>query len=459
MVSDTSSVARRSLLSPRQYDVLAWIGKGCPEGVWDNFTYKTTAYALENRGLASVNKRHGTWTATLTKDGQYYLDHHAYPPTDKDSGPSATSPGSRHSSTPMMEIVPDAVVEAMQAQEGTLTIPDPSAQVRQGYITAIRQARQRDLVPDGFSLRYTGRARGDLIITLISLDSTVSSQAPDLPAVEVPTELTAPHPVIRALQPRPELIEVSETTRERALLILQGIAAECDRRGHHIGLRDDAQPTFQISIGDDVFRFLLSEEWERRDVPDPDELADVKYSWQRVRLNRKKVPSGRLALSLDAEAQRWADRKRWSLADKLPALFAYLEQEAEARRHLRHRQEEERQRQKAAWEDARQKAKDDFIRHHNSTRLDQQIANWEKAAGRRRYAQALEAYAAQLEDPEAIRQVRYWAWWARQEADSMDPLRSPEELAYRQPDNISSSDLAPFMPAGMSPWSPPGSYR
>ncbi|NWO17047.1 MAG: hypothetical protein HLX46_09515 [Corynebacterium sp.] len=355
--------------------------------------------------------------------------------------------------------MPDTVIEAVQSQEGKLTVADPSVQVRQGYITAIRQARQQGLVPDGFSLRYTGRDRGDLIITLTSLDLTTPSQASDLPAVEVPTELGTPHPVIRTLQSHPELIEVSETTRGQAVLILQAIAAECDRRDHHISLRDDTQPTFQITIGSDVFRFLLSEEWEHRYIPDPNELDDVKYSWQRVQLTRQKVPSGRLALSLDSGAQRWADRKRWSLADKLPALFAYLEQEAENRRNLRQRQEEEGQRQRDTWEKALQKAKEDFIRHHNSTRLDQQITNWEKAAARRRYAQALDTYAAGLEDPDIIQQVRYWALWARQEADRIDPLLSLEELAYRQPDTISSLDLRTFMPSGMSPWSPPGSYR
>lgn len=452
-------MARRSLLSQRQYDVLTWIEKGCPEGVWDDFTYKTTAYALENRGLVSVRKHRGTWTATLTEDGRYYLKHHTYPLSNQRPAPSPTSPTPRHGADPVIEVVPDAVVEAVQSQEGKLTVTNPSAQARQGYITAIRQARQQGLVPDGFSLRYTGRDRGDLIVTLTSLDRTALSQASDLPAVEVPTELSTLHPVVRTLQSRPELIEVSETTWERAMLILQAIAAECDRRGHHISLRDDTHPTFQITIGSNVFRFLLSEEWEYRDVPDPNELDNVKYSWQRVRLNKQKVPSGRLALRLDSGAQHWADRKRWSLADKLPVLFAYLEQEAEKRRHLRQRQEEERQRQKDAWENALQKAQDDFIRHHNSTRLDQQITNWEKATSRRRYAQVLDAYAAGLEDPDTIRQVRYWAWWARQQADHIDPLCSPEELSYRQPDNISSSDLRAFMPAGMSPWSPPGSYR
>ena len=46
---------RNEPLSTRQVEVLRWIGQGCPEGVWPDFTYKTTTYALAARNLAGVS--------------------------------------------------------------------------------------------------------------------------------------------------------------------------------------------------------------------------------------------------------------------------------------------------------------------------------------------------------------------------------------------------------------------
>ena len=62
---------RNEPLSTRQVEVLRWIGQGCPEGVWPDFTYKTTTYALAARNLVKVDRRHGSWSAVLTDAGQF----------------------------------------------------------------------------------------------------------------------------------------------------------------------------------------------------------------------------------------------------------------------------------------------------------------------------------------------------------------------------------------------------
>lgn len=41
--------------------------------------YKTSARALANRGLPTVTRRKGVWTATLTEAGRYYAANNAYP--------------------------------------------------------------------------------------------------------------------------------------------------------------------------------------------------------------------------------------------------------------------------------------------------------------------------------------------------------------------------------------------
>jgi hypothetical protein len=66
-------VALDAPLNQRQIDVLRWISEGCPEGRWIDFTYKTTAAALEWRGLVTVSKRGGAWTASILPAGTHYL--------------------------------------------------------------------------------------------------------------------------------------------------------------------------------------------------------------------------------------------------------------------------------------------------------------------------------------------------------------------------------------------------
>lgn len=131
----------------------------------------------------------------------------------------------------------------------------------------------------------------------------------------MPDDLDESHEAVALLRDRPELLDVSDEVRPRALLIAQAIAAECVRRAFGFGLRPRDEPSFQITIGDDIFPFSLSEEYEKREVPAPEKLAAVKYAWQRVPVEERQVRSGRLVLRLEMAycSSSWADRKRWTL--------------------------------------------------------------------------------------------------------------------------------------------------
>jgi hypothetical protein len=63
-------VALGAPLNYRQLEVLRWISDGCPDGRWNDFSYKTMANALEWRGLVAVSKRGGVWTASILPAGQ-----------------------------------------------------------------------------------------------------------------------------------------------------------------------------------------------------------------------------------------------------------------------------------------------------------------------------------------------------------------------------------------------------
>lgn len=45
----------------------------------EGHSHKTTARALATRRLVKVSKSKGLWSAELTDDGRYYLDHDKFP--------------------------------------------------------------------------------------------------------------------------------------------------------------------------------------------------------------------------------------------------------------------------------------------------------------------------------------------------------------------------------------------
>lgn len=66
------------LVSPAQLAVLRWIAAGAHAGEEPSDTYKTSAVALQGRGLIAL-RRSPRWTATITDRGSYFLLHGAYP--------------------------------------------------------------------------------------------------------------------------------------------------------------------------------------------------------------------------------------------------------------------------------------------------------------------------------------------------------------------------------------------
>ncbi len=69
-------------VNDRQLEVLQWIADGCPDGKWpeNDFSYKTSAWALKARGLVTIKGHARTWTAAVTEAGTHYIEHGAFPP-------------------------------------------------------------------------------------------------------------------------------------------------------------------------------------------------------------------------------------------------------------------------------------------------------------------------------------------------------------------------------------------
>lgn len=448
----------RKPLDERQVKVLAWVAEGCPEGVWDDHTYKRSVYALGDRGLVRVDRRRGSWSAEVTDDGRYYLEHREYrtAPTRQEPGVSAVRGKGRHTEA---ELSPADLLAALESGDGVLTIPDPAPAVRASYRRAISRLIGDSAVPEGYVLRHTGRDTGDMVIRLLLREDDAGLPKKFAP-IPIPDSLALAHAAVRTLRDeRPELLAVAEPSRRRALLVLQAIADECDRRGHEFGLRPDGSPTFQITAKGITLGFEMLEELESRSVVDEDELAEAKYPWQRVRSTVRKVPSNRLVIRTGPAPYPtfWADRKRWSLADRLPDLFDHVERTAAETVERQERQERKRKERRQEWDRAKVQARRLYVEDLNRRRLDDQLTGMRRAEELRRYAEGIDRQADGMDDAGRALLAREWAQWARTEADRVDPLLDPRNLSRIEPELIRESDLHAFMPRGMSVWRPPDS--
>jgi hypothetical protein len=367
-------MSRWPKLHPHQVDLLRRIADGGNPVTAAELALAATVYALRRRHLVSTPRAEGVWTAAITDAGRYYLKHGSYPPPTPGpagrrtarplpaasaaaagAGRSTVSPEDGHARSagpadvdvPVLATAADAVpsaaglIQALQ-QHPVIRVSDPPPAVRAAWRRAIHAANSRALLGDSHRLRHRGRDHGDLVTELHTVTgSGADAVRPDRAAraaiaITVPAELTDPHPVVRALQQRPEQVTVSTSALPRALRLIQAFAAAATARGHQVDLPTDG-PGIRIAITGHPFVLLLREEDDTADVlPDDDELAQRPvYAWQRFQPERRRLPSGRLVLELDdprhrfrSRTGRWADRTRWRLDDRLADALAEVEARA-----------------------------------------------------------------------------------------------------------------------------------
>ena len=280
--STGSMVNRTSPLNARQVEVLAWIANGCPDGVMKDFTYKTTAVALQGRRLVAVSRKGGGWQAALTEVGSYYLEHGAYPAETAASGrPSLGS--QRISRQPGIMPRPSTPGQARQVgapgrEARTLTI-DGQAQdlvarvIRAGgvleldleddetdYKHLLTAAKRAPNLPFGKQLRMRSVGPYWSDDHEIYIGEDFEPRVPPRP-VPVPERVAAYHPVVKAYRADPDRHEVSKGSFDRACRILQGLVAEAQRRGYTVRTVELRRPVRlkdgQIEIVIDGFRYRL----------------------------------------------------------------------------------------------------------------------------------------------------------------------------------------------------------
>jgi hypothetical protein len=192
----------------------------------------------------------------------------------------------------------DLIAKLMSAPQLQLIVPDPAPPLRAAYRQTIWRAINERFAPEGFVLRHAGRDHGDLVIRLVAVGDAPAREG--LAPIGLPETVDEANELVRQLGAAPdEVLPVTEASRERALRIMQAIAVECARRQYRIGRREDGHSTFQIAVESDLFKFVMSEEYESRETTDPERVAKARYEWQRVPVTVSRVGSGRLIIRLD----------------------------------------------------------------------------------------------------------------------------------------------------------------
>lgn len=431
-------------LNQRQIDVLRWIGEGCPADTWTNFTYKTTAAALEWRGLITVSKRGGIWTAAILPAGTHYLAtgnypaghrlHRVRPPrptvTPVVSPRRAPQPSSPAAIKPTYQLVKD-IVDAGGVLERDLT--DDGTNYK--HLVAIINGRQ--IAPDDQQVLVNDWAKpGYLVLRLSGVMRDWKSGA-------LPERVSKWHPVVAELRADNRFDNISASLRPRVYRLLHALAREGEARGHK--LRASKRPS-QYGYGEQVGGIVgvivfdvdgircalsLSEPQDRvPHVATETELAKSKRdTWYRIPTHDY-VKSGRLHITLATDSGYsskvgWQDtaklRLESRLCDVIPIFERWAAIDAERKEAERQRQIEARERREREDELAHH----EYVQHALGERLVADLNAWELTGRLRRYLVEMAEHIQDITDDDERGAAIEWMEWCKHYAAERDPFTRP----------------------------------
>lgn len=414
-------VGHKARLNARQNALLRRIADGAEPVTAREHTLAVTVYALRSRGLVTTPRVQGVWVAVITDAGRFYLEHDAYPLSPARSRRPQPGAVSGKASKPALD--PVGLVARVQAAGGTLIIENPSAAKCAAWRASIQTA-----ICAGHRLHYTGRLRGDLVITIEPRTAAGPTRngAQRVRAVRRapvgPLPRTKPHPLIVELRALliathagvpgadrldPRLPAVSRAALPRALRILQLLFTQAEQRGHTVRAvnRTDRRRTqgFDLIVHGHAYPITITE------------YHDVLM----VKLD-----------GLFGGRRAWGDGVRVGLEHKIGDILASLEeraQQAEQRRHAReHAAREHAKAQEAEY--ARHYAA--YARDYATGILREQVAAWRLADDIRALCAQIREHIACGTAPAANHE---WITWAHVHADLIDPATGPMTIPQIPP--------------------------
>jgi hypothetical protein len=252
------------------------------------------------------------------------------------------------------------------------------------------------------------------------------------------------------LKPALASLAVSKGLMPRCRSILQQLTDEALRRGYEV-LAGVEKSSLVIVASGEHLPFRLFEEQDTAPAPPPTKAELRRYTW-RLPPSTIKVPTGRLALRLDHNYRNrtWADRTRWRLEDRLTEVIDHVDSLARAEIERQREAHEKGLRDLEAWEAGAAAARHAYIAALNRRRMRSQAARSGRAHALREFADRVLARAAAEADLSAAAQMLEWQAAILVEAEWVDPLNTPADLRTVEPEEITASDLAPYMPRDMS---------
>jgi hypothetical protein len=454
-------------LNSAQLDLLRWVADGCADGVYDGYTYRISAAALQSRGLLRISGRGPSWRAELTARGVALLALPA--PTRHELRATAQPAQATKSAKAPAPSKTEQLIADLVAAGGVLRVPYWREDGRPDYRQRALAAQRFGKVPLDKRLVMEHVRGGQLELRL-------EDALPEPTVVSVPARVSRPHPAAARYRDDTDHHQVSRRQLPRSVRIVHALVAEALRRGHQVdnpkraqrerSVRDSAKEAVAhlvIEVGGHSYSLNIAEEkvllrgvWEerKRTREEHRRLYPLYGGHERLKPYDSEA-TGLLSISLLASGYRregravaWSDRKSWKLEDKLGELLQELELRAvedDKREAEEKRQAEDRQRQ---WELAIEGAKQRFHEVQRANVLRAQVAA-------RAEAKVMADYLAELEQshgesPESAA----WIEWVRGFIARVDPLASPPTMPEER--EVSREDLKPFLPQGVSPYGPQG---
>ncbi|MGX4693700.1 hypothetical protein [Streptomyces sp. JNUCC 63] len=326
----------------------------------------------------------------------------------------------------------------------------------------VAAARRSGRVPETKEL-YGGWCHGGYEIKLVDIPAW---RLAVLEPVPVPSRLTRPHAVVRAMQNEQQPLGLAKPVQGRALRLIQALITAAEAEGHSSSAgqtgfappshrRRRASPHFTITAQGQTVGFLVLQEQDRTEhVATEKELAAAKKnSW--VRIPRfDYTPSERLRVVLSGgqphRASEWSDTPGRSLENQLAEIAQEVTLRGEAAERRRLDEIEAARQKRIRWEAAMEEARIRYAEAYRVRHFEAQEAAWRHVTRLTGYVSAVRRRVDAMPPGQARTEAEAWISWAAATVERLDPLNTPPRLTdIPEP---RADDLKPFL----GHWSPYG---
>ncbi|MFE3737833.1 hypothetical protein [Streptomyces sp. NPDC059134] len=347
-------------MNDRQLALLTRIGGATAPVTSDSPELAVTARALRDRGLVTMPRKNGRWQAEITDAGRFYLEHGHHPdrpelaarkaraatseaevstasgPSQGADLPTETKPAPKRAVKPPRQspaAVGPALIAQVQEAGRFLRIPNPSEAERARYRRAFDAARQ--CAPEGYHLKYSGRAKGDFFLGLLRVSGEDDTEWNRIRLARSRV-ITDVEDVLAAVAKDHSAFEISEEVLPRVLALIRLVADQALAWYGEIAVsKKRRQPRPLLTVHGRTYEISFREGQKQvRYVPK--QPGRRTYDWQRVTPAHKFEPSGELELLVSENSgysygwkKEWADTAKEPLEEQIASIFRALKARAE----------------------------------------------------------------------------------------------------------------------------------